>query len=80
MIDGLKNQVLEVERDENNLEQQLKGRIQESKRIEQEIMHLRKKLDEESIKSTFENSSSTLDENLSVQIPLSDKSGLGFDK
>ena len=47
MIDDLKNQVLEVERVENNLEQQLKRRIQEHERLEQEIMHLRNKLDEE---------------------------------
>ena len=43
-------------------------------------MHLRKKLDEDSIKSRFENNSKTLDEILSVQIPSSDKYGLGFDK
>ena len=43
-------------------------------------MHLRKKLDEESIKSKFENSSRSLYEILGVQIPSSDKSGLGFDK
>ena len=43
-------------------------------------MHLRKKLDEESIKSKFENNSRTLDEILSVQIPSSDKYGLVFDK
>ena len=47
MIAGLKNQVLEVERYGNNLEQQIKKRIQESKRIEEYIMHLGKKLDEE---------------------------------
>ena len=43
-------------------------------------MHLRKKLDEESIKSKFENNSKTLDEILSVQMPSSNKSRLGFDK
>ena len=43
-------------------------------------MHLRNNLDEESIKSNFENSSRTLDEILSVQRPSSDKSRLGFDK
>ena len=36
-------------------------------------MHLRKKLNEESIKSKFENNSRTLDEILSVQIPTSFK-------
>ena len=43
-------------------------------------MHLRKKLDEESIKSRFENSTMNLGEILSIQRPLRDKSGLGFDK
>ena len=33
MIVALKNKVLEVERAENNLEQQLKKRIQESERL-----------------------------------------------
>ena len=62
IIANLKNQVLEVERTENNLEQHLKKKIQESKRLEQDIMHLRKKLDQNSIKSKFENNSRTLDE------------------
>ena len=44
MIVDLKNQVLEIERAENNLEQQLKKRIQESERIEEEIMHFRKRM------------------------------------
>ena len=80
MIIDLKNQVLEVERDENNLEQQLKNRIQESERIKEDIMHLINKLDEESIKSKFENNSRNLYEILSVQIPSRNKSLLGFDK
>ena len=54
--------------------------MQEYDRLEQDIMHLRKKLDEESIKSRYENSSRTLDGILSVQRPSSDKFGLGFDK
>ena len=37
-------------------------------------------MDEEYIKSKFENKSRSLDEILSVQRPSSDKSGLGFDK
>ena len=43
-------------------------------------MHLIKKFDEESIKSKFENSSKTLDDILSIQRPLRDKSRLGYDK
>ena len=80
MIADLKNQVLEVKRAQNNLEQQLKKRIQESKRIEEEIMHLRKKLDKKSVHSKFENNSMTLDDILSIQRPSSDKYGLGYDK
>ena len=80
MIDNSKNQVLEIKRTENSLEQQLKKKIQESARLEKDIMHLIKKLDEESIKSKFENSSRNLDEILSVQRPSSDKSRLGFEK
>ena len=45
MIADLKNQVLEIERTENKLEQQLKKKIQEYETLEQDIMHLRKKLD-----------------------------------
>ena len=80
MITDLKNQVLEVKSAQNNLEKQLKKRIQESERLEEDIMHLRKKMGEEYIKSRFENNSRTLDEILSVQRPSSDKYGLGFDK
>ena len=43
-------------------------------------MFLRKKLDEETIKSKFEKNSKTLDEILSVQRPSSNKYGLGFYK
>ena len=45
-IADLKNQFLVAKKDENNLEQQLKKRIQESKRLEEWIMFLRKKLEE----------------------------------
>ena len=43
-------------------------------------MELRKKVDEESIKSKFENSSKTLDNILSSQRTSRDKSGLGYNK
>ena len=80
IIAYLKKQFLEAQKAENNLEQQLKKRIQEYERLEEDIMHLRNKLDEESIKSKFEKSSNNLDEILSVQIPSSDKSRFGYDK
>ena len=40
IIVDLKNQFLIAKKDENNLEQQLKNRIQESERLEEEIMFL----------------------------------------
>ena len=43
-------------------------------------MQFKRKLDEESIKSKFENISSILDEILSSQRSSSDRSGLGFVK
>ena len=41
---------------------------------------IKKKDDEESIKSKFENNSNILDDILSGQIPSSDKDGLGYNK
>ena len=46
IIADLKNQFLVAKNAEKNLEQQLKKRIQESKRLEEWIMFLRKKLEE----------------------------------
>ena len=43
-------------------------------------MQFKRKLDEESIKSNFENRSRILDDILSSQRPSSDRSGLGFVK
>ena len=80
MIVELKNKVLEVERALNNLEQQLKKNITRIWKTWRRHYAPLKELDEESIKSKFENSSRTSDEILSFQRPSSDKSGLGFDK
>ena len=49
-------------------------------RLEEEITQFKKKLDEGSIKSKFENSSRILDDILSSQRPSGDRSGLGFVK
>ena len=43
-------------------------------------MHFRKKIDEESVKSKFENSSKNQDEILRSQRPSRDKSRLGYDE
>ena len=80
IISDLKTHIQEAKNIEEDLDLQLKKRIQESERLEEEIMHLRKKFDEEFIKSKFENNSRNLDEILSSQIPSSDKKGLGYDK
>ena len=76
----MKTQLQEVKKIEDDLDLQLKKRIQEYERLKEEVTHLRKKLDEDSIKSKFENSTKTLDDNLSMQRPSSDKNGLGYGK
>ena len=76
----MKTQLQEAKKIEEDLDLQLKKRIQESERPEEEIMHLRKKFDQESIKSKFENNAKTLDDILSSQRPSRDKFGLGYDK
>ena len=80
VISNLETQLLEAKNIEDELNLQLKIRIQDFERIEEEIMQLRKRIDEESIKSKFENNSKVLDGILSIQIPSIDKSGLGYDK
>ena len=80
MIANLKKPGSRIRKDWKQSRTTTQKKIQESERLEQDIMHLRNELDEESIKSRYENSSRTLDEILSVQRPSSDKSGLGFDK
>ena len=76
----MKDQLQEAKNTEEDLVVQLKKRIQDSEKLEKEIIQLRKGVDKESIKSKFENNSRNLDEILSVQIPSNNKSGLGVDK
>ena len=76
----MKIHLQEAKNIEEDLDLQLKKRIQESEMLEEEIMHLRNKFDEEYIKSKFENNSKNLDDILSSQIPSRDKYGLGYDK
>ena len=73
-------QLLDSKKVEEELNLYLKRRIQEYENIAVEIMQFKRKLDEGYIKSKFENSSRILDDILSSQIPLSDRSGLGFVK
>ena len=74
----LKNQLQEAKKDEEDLVVLLKERIQDSKKLEKQIIQLRKGVDEKYIKSKFENSSRILDDILSNQIPSN--TGLGYDK
>ena len=53
--------------------------MEEAERLRQEITLLRKKLDEETIKTKFENSSKILYDVLRSQKPSNDKTGLGYD-
>ena len=48
-------------------------------RLRQEVTLLRKKLDEETIKTKFDNNSNLLDEILRIQKPWNDKTSLGYD-
>ena len=67
-------------KDQQSVNEKFKEKIQDSERLEAEVILLRNKLDEKSVQSKFENNSRILDDILSSQIPSSDKSGLGFDK
>ena len=71
-------QLLDAKKVEEDLNLQLKRRIQEYEKIAEEIMQFKRNLDEGSIKSKFENSSRILDDILSSQRPSGDRSGLGF--
>ena len=75
IISHLEAQLLDSKKVED-LNLQLKRRIQEFEKIAEEIMQFKRKLDEGSIKSKFENSSRIIDEIL----PSGDRFGLGFIK
>ena len=80
IIVDFKNQIQEAKKIEEDLELQLKKRIQNSERLEAEIIQLKKKCDEKYIKKKFVNNSKTLDDILNDQRPSSDKTGLGYNK
>ena len=80
IISELKSQLLDDKRIEEDLNLQLKRRIQEYERLEVEIIQFKKTLDEGFIKSKFENSSRILDDIRNSQRPSSDISSLGFNK
>ena len=52
--------------------------MQESEKLEEEIIQFKKNLYEEAMKSKFEGSSKALDDILNNQIPSNDKSRLGY--
>ena len=66
-MNQLEAQLLDAKKVEEDLNIQLKRRMQESEKLVEEIMQFKRKLDEESIKSKFENNSRILDELLSSQ-------------
>ena len=80
IISQLEAQLLDSKKVEEDLNILLKRRIQDSEKLAEEIIQFKRNLDEESIKSKFENSSRILDDILSNQIPSSDRSYLGFVK
>ena len=80
LISQLEAQLLDAKKVEEELNLQLKIRIQESEKLAEEIMQFKRKLNEGSIKSKFENSSKILDDILSSQRPSSDRCVLVFIK
>ena len=80
IISELEAQLLDAKRIEEDLNLQLKRRVQEYEKLEEEIIQFKKKLDEEFVKSKFENSSRILDDILNSQRASSDRSGFGFNK
>ena len=73
-VANLKKEIKKLEY-QHTINEKLKEEIQKSKKIEEEVTLLRKKLDEEYNKTKFENSSKNLDDILSSQIPSRDKTG-----
>ena len=71
-------QLLDAKNIEEYLSLQLKRRIQESKNLAEEIMQFKRKLDEGSIKSKFENSSRILDDILTRVIFSGEISPIGY--
>ena len=69
IISQLEAQLLDSKKVEEDLNLQLKRRIQESEKLAEEIMQFKRKLNEGSMKSKFENRSRILDDILSSQIP-----------
>ena len=80
IINDLQNQLQEAKKIEEDLDLHLKRRIQDSYKLEKQIIQLRKGIDEKQIKSKFHNSSRILDDILSSQRSSNDKTGVGYDK
>ena len=76
----MKNPLQEAKRIEEDLVLQIENKNQYFERLEAEIILVRKKLDEKIVQTNFEYISITLDDILSIQAPLNDKIGLGYDK
>ena len=75
---NLKNQILEVNRMEESLEKSLKEKQLTYERMEVELAHLRKELDEKLIQTKYENSSKVLDKIITTQRYPSNKNEVGY--
>ena len=73
--ESLKREVANFKKEIKMLEEHM----EEAERLRKEVTLLRKNLDEETIKTKFENSSNILDDILRSQKPSNDKIGLGYD-
>ena len=78
LTSNLKNQILEENRMEENLENSLKEKQITYERMEAKLVHLRKELDEKLIQTKYENSSKIWDKIITTQRDSSNKNGVGY--
>jgi hypothetical protein len=80
IIIDLKTQLQEAKRNEEVLNKQLNEKQQDCKKLETEIVQLKRELEKGNNQSIFENSSKILNDILNSQRSPNDKIGLGYDQ
>ena len=77
-VANVKKEIKTIE-DQQTINERIKDKIINTKKLEEEGTLPRKKIDEETIKTKFENSSKILDDIFRSQKSSNDKIGLGYD-
>jgi hypothetical protein len=78
LMRNLKNQILEANRMEESMEKSLKEKQITCERMEEKLIHLRKKLDRKLIQTRYENSSKILDKIITTQRDSGNKNRVGY--